>query len=180
MLAVGHVDIADDVNDATIGLFWETFVLAAVAGFHVEDWDVEALGTDNTEATVGVAKHKHCIGLGLHEELVGAIDDVATGSAKVITYCIHIHFWSLKLQVLEEDAIEVVVVVLTSMGQNDVEVLAALVNHCCKTDNLGTCADDDDKLQFAIVLEAHIAVIVFWLLFHISKFISFHSKIYRR
>ena len=163
MLAVGHVDIADDIDDAAIGLLWETFVLAAVTGFHVENWDVKALGTDHAEAAVGITKNEYCIGLGLHEELVGAVDDVAAGSAQVITYCIHIYFGSLELQVLEEDAIEVVVVVLTSVGQNDIEILAAFVDNCCKTDNLGTCADDYDELQFAIVLEANIAIIVFWL-----------------
>ena len=40
MFGVGHVHIADDVHDAAVGLFGQAFVLAAIASFHVEDWDV--------------------------------------------------------------------------------------------------------------------------------------------
>jgi len=40
VFGVGHVHIADDVHDAAVGLFGQAFVLAAVASFHVEDWDV--------------------------------------------------------------------------------------------------------------------------------------------
>ena len=45
MLAVCHVDVGDDVDDAAVGLLGQALVLAAVAGFHVEDGDVQALGT---------------------------------------------------------------------------------------------------------------------------------------
>ena len=130
VFAVRHVDIADDVDDAAVGFFGQTFVLAAVAGFHVEDGNVQTLGTDDTEAGVGVAKNQYAVGLGLGEEFVGAIDDIATGGSEVIAYSIHIYFGFGELEVAEEDAVQVVVVVLAGVGENDVEVLTAFVDDC--------------------------------------------------
>ena len=146
MLRVGHVNITDDVYDAAIGLFRETFVFAAVAGLHVEDRNVKSLRSDNAEAAVGVAKDQDTVGLGPGEELVGAVDDVAAGSAKVITDSIHIDLGLCELQVLEEDTVEVVVVILACVGENHVKVLAALVDDGGETDDLGARADNDDQL----------------------------------
>ncbi len=50
MLAVAEVDVADDVNDAAVGLLGQALVFAAVAGFHVEDGYVQALGGYGAEA----------------------------------------------------------------------------------------------------------------------------------
>ena len=146
MLRVGHVNITDDVYDTAIGLFRETFVFAAVAGLHVEDRNVKSLGSDNAEAAVGVAKDQYAVGLGLGEEFVRAVDDVAAGSAKVVTDSIHIDLGFGELQILEEDTVEVVVVVLACVGENHVEVLAALVDDGGETDNLGARADNDNQL----------------------------------
>ena len=49
MLGIAHVDVADDVNDATVSLLRQTLVLAAVAGFHVEDRNVQTLCADDTQ-----------------------------------------------------------------------------------------------------------------------------------
>ena len=146
VLRVGHVNITDDVYDTAIGLFRETFVFAAVAGLHVEDRNVKSLRSDNAEAAVGVAKDQDTVGLGLGEEFVGAVYDVAAGSAKVITDSIHIDLGLCELQVLEEDAVEVVIVVLACVGENHVEVLAALADDGGETDDLGARADNDNEL----------------------------------
>ena len=37
VLAVGHVDVGDDVHDAAVGLLGQALVLAAVARLHVEE-----------------------------------------------------------------------------------------------------------------------------------------------
>lgn len=143
---VGHIHVGDDIDDTAVGFFWETLVLATVACLHVENGDMESLCSDNTEAAVGVAKDQYAVGLGLGEELVGAVDDVAASSAKVVTDCIHIDLGLCELQILEEDTVEVVVVVLACVGENHVEVLAALVDDGGETDNLGACADNDNEL----------------------------------
>lgn len=52
------------------------------------------------------------------------------------------------------------------MGENDIEVLTALVDDCGKADDLRACANHDDELQFAILLPVYVAIIKFRLLFH--------------
>lgn len=146
VLRVGHIHVGDDINNTAVGLLGQALVLAAVAGLHVENGDMESLGSDNAEAAVGVAKDQYAVGLGLGEELVGAVDDVAAGSAKVVTDSIHIDLGLCELQVLEEYAVEIVIVVLACVGENHVEVLAALVDDGGETDDLGARADNDDQL----------------------------------
>ena len=146
VLRVGHVHVRDDIDDTAVGLLGQALVLAAVASLHVEDRNMETLGSDNAEAAVGVAKDQYAVGLSLGEELVGTVDDVAAGSAKVVTDSIHIDLGLGELQILEEDTIEVVIVVLACVGENHVEVLAALVDDSGETDDLGARADNDDQL----------------------------------
>lgn len=143
---VGHIHVGDDIDDTAVGLLGQALVLAAVASLHVENGDMESLCSDNTEAAVGVAKDQYAVGLGLGEELVGAVDDVAASSAKVVTDCIHIDLGFGELQILEEDTVEVVVIILACVGENHVEVLAALVDDGGETDDLGARADNDDQL----------------------------------
>lgn len=146
VLRVGHVNITDDVYDTAVGLLGQALVLAAVAGLHVENWDMESLCSDDAEAAIGVAKDQYAVRLGLGEEFVGTVDDIAAGSAKVVTDSIHIDLGLCELQVLEEDTVEVVIVVLARVGENHVEVLAAFVDDGGETDDLGARADNDNEL----------------------------------
>lgn len=79
VLRVCHIHIADDVHDATVGFFGQTFVLTAVTSLHVEDWNVQTLGTNHAQARVGVAQHKHRIRLGLYHHLVTLINNITHG-----------------------------------------------------------------------------------------------------
>ena len=146
VLRVGHVNITDDVYDTAVGLLGQALVLAAVAGLHVENWDMESLCSDDAEAAIGVAKDQYAVRLGLGEEFVGTVDDIAAGSAKVVTDSIHIDLGLCELQILEEDTIEVVIVVLACVGENHVKVLAALVDDGGETDDFGARADNDNEL----------------------------------
>lgn len=145
VLRVGHIHVGDDIDDTAVGLLGQALVLAAVAGLHVENGDMESLGSDDAEAAVGVAKDQYAIGLGLGEEFVGAVDDIAASSAKVVTDSIHIDLGLGELQVFEEYAVEVIVVILACVGENHVEVLAALVDDGGETDDLGARADNDNE-----------------------------------
>ena len=166
VLGICHVYIGDDVDDAAVGLLGQALVLAAVARFHVEDGDVQALGADDAQAGVGVAEHEHGIGPRLRKELIGAVYDVAAGGAEVIAHGVHIYLGLGELEVAEEDAVEVVVVVLPRMGEDDVEIAAALVDDCGKADDFGARAHDDAKLEFAVVLPLYIGIVEFGVLFH--------------
>ena len=164
MLAVAEVDVADDVDDAPVGLFGQALVLAAVAGLHVEDGDVEAFGGDGRETRVGVAEDEQCVGPYVGHQLVRAVDDVAYGSSEIVTDGIHIYLGIGELQVFEEDAVEVVVVVLACVGENDVEILAALIDSSRQTDNLRSSAYDYQQFEFAIVGKMDVFIIGFHLL----------------
>ena len=146
VLRVGHVHVGNDIDDTAVGFLGQALVLAAVAGLHVENGDMESLCSDDAEAAIGVAKDQYAVRLGLGEELVGAVDDIAASSAKIVTDSIHIDLGLGELQILEEDTVEVVIVILACVGENHVEVLAALVDDGGETDDLGARADNDDEL----------------------------------
>ena len=161
VLAVADVDIGDDVYDTAVGLLGQAFVPAAVAGFHVEDGDVEAFGSNDAEAAVGVAQDEDGIGLDLYHELVALVYDVAHGGAKVVTYGIEIYLWICKFKITEEYAVEVVVVVLTCVCKDTIKVLAAFVDYGCKTDDLRTSTDNNQKFEATIILELYVAIVCF-------------------
>lgn len=128
VLGVGQVDVGDHVDDAAVGLLGQALVLAAVAGLHVEDGDVEPLGRDGGQAAVGVAQDQQRVGLDLDHELVGGRDDVAHGLAEVGAHGVQVDVRVAQRQVAEEDAVERVVVVLPGVRQQAVEVAAALLD----------------------------------------------------
>ena len=128
MFGIGHVYVGDDVDDPSVGLLGEAFVFAAVAGLHVEDGDVEALGADDAQAAVRIAQDQHGIRLNLNHELVALGDDVAHGLSQVGAHSVHVYVGVCELEVFEEDAVEVVVVVLAGVCQEAVEVLPAFVD----------------------------------------------------
>ena len=45
----------------------------------------------------------------------------------------------------------VVVVILAGMNEKSIEILSALLNYCCQTDDLGTCAHDDHQLDLTVI-----------------------------
>ena len=132
---------------------------------------MQTLCTNHAQAAVGVAKDEHAIGLQCCKELVRAVDDVAACGAKVIAYGIHIDLWLCELQIAEEDAVEVIVVVLAGVGENHIEVLAALVDDCGKADDFWACTHHDDEFQLAILLPVYVAIIKFRLLFHKTRIV---------
>ena len=119
----------------------------------MEDWDVKTFRTDHGQAGVGVTENKNRVRLDFHHQLVGLCNDIAHGFAEVCTDCVEIHLRIGKFQVLEEHAVEVVVVVLTSMGEDDVEILTAFGDHGRLADDFRTGANDNQELQFAVVLK---------------------------
>ena len=144
VLGVGQVDVGDHVDDTAVGLLGQALVLAAVAGLHVEDGDVEPLGRDGGQAAVGVAQDEEGIRPRLHHQLIGGRDDVAHGLAEVRAHGVQVDVGVVQRQVAEEDAVERVVVVLPGMRQQAVEVAAALLDDLGQADDLGAGAHDDE------------------------------------
>ena len=161
VLGVAEVYVGDYVDDAAVGLFGQALVLAAVAGFHVEDGYVEAFGGDGAQAGIGVAEDEECVGPDGGHQLVGAVDYVADGGAEVVADGVHVYFGVGELEVAEEHAVEVVVVVLACVGQDYVEVLAALVDGRRQADDLRPRTDDYQQLELAVVFEFYVVVVSF-------------------
>ena len=161
MLGVGEIDVRDDVHDAAVRLLRQALVFAAVAGLHVENRNVKAFCADDTQAAVGVTKDEYGVRFGCGEKLVAAVDDVAAGRAEVISDRIHVDLRLGELQVAEEDAVEVVVVVLSRVGQNHIEIFAAFGDDGREPDDLRAGADDDAEFDFAVILPVNITVVEF-------------------
>ena len=146
VLRIAQVHVGNNVHDAAVGLLRKALVLAAVAGFHVEDGDVQPLGADDAEAGVGIPQHQDGVGLQLRHQVVAFGDDVPHGLAQGIPHRVQVDVRVIQLQVMEEHAVEVVVVVLAGVGQQGVEILPALGDDRGQADDLRPGAHDDEKL----------------------------------
>ena len=146
VLRVAQVHVGDNVHDAAVGLLRQALVLAAVAGFHVEDGDVQPLGPDDAEAGVGVTQHQDGVGLQFHHQVVAFGDDVPHGLAQGVSHRVQIDVRVGQFQVVEEHTVEVVVVVLAGVGQEGVKILPALGDDRGQADDLRPGAHDDEKL----------------------------------
>ena len=175
VLAVGQVHVRDDVHYPAVGLLGKALVLAPVAGLHVEDGDVQPLRADDAQAGVGVPEDQHGVGPGGRHELVAGVDDVAACGPQVVPDGVHIDVGVLQLQVAEEDAVEVVVVVLPRVGQQRVEVPAGFVDDDRQADDLRPGAHDDQQPDPAVVLEVYVGIIC--LEFHVLLLFLYWVKI---
>ena len=91
MLRVTQVNIGDNVHDPAVGLLGQALILTAVAGFHMEDGNMQPLGTNDGQAGIGVTQHQNRIGLNFYHQLIGFCNDVAHGLAQVLAHGIHVH-----------------------------------------------------------------------------------------
>ena len=146
VLRVAQVHVGDNVHDTAVGLLGQALVLAAVAGLHMEDGDVQPLSADDAEAGVSVPQHQDGIGLQLRHQVVAFGDDVPHGLAQGVPHCIQVDVRGGQLQVVEEHTVEVIVVVLAGVGQEGIEILPALGDDRGQADNLRPGTHDDEKL----------------------------------
>ena len=91
MLGVRHIYVGDNIHDAAVRLLREALVLAAVAGFHVENRNMQAFCADNTQAAIRVTQNQNSIRLNSDHQLVALRDDVAHSLAKVCADSVHVH-----------------------------------------------------------------------------------------
>ena len=105
MLGVAQVHVGNDVHNSAVSLLGQALVLAAVAGFHVENGDVQPLGPDDAQAGVGVPQHQHGVGFQLHHQVVAFGDDVPHGLAQGVPHGVQVDFRVRQFQVVEEHAV---------------------------------------------------------------------------
>ena len=120
---------------------------------------MQPLRTDDGQAAVCVAQHQHGVGLDGNHELVALRDDVAHRLAQIRADGVHIDLGVGQLQVVEEHAVQVVVVVLAGVGKDNVKIFAGLVDDGGQTDDLRAGADDDKQFQLAVVFKGNAAVV---------------------
>ena len=159
VLGIGHVHIGDDVHDASVRLLRQALVLAAVAGFHMEDRNVQTLCADDTQAAVGVTQDQHSVRLDSDHQLVALRDDIAHGLTQVCTHGVHINFRISQLQIMEEHAVQVVVIVLPGVGQNHVKIFPGFVDNSRQADQLRASAHDDQQFQLTVILKGNVTII---------------------
>ena len=163
MFTVTDIYIGNDIYNTAVGFLGQTFIKATVAGFHVEDGDVQALGANHTETTIGITQYEHRIGLNLYHELVALVNDITHGGTEVIANGIEVHFGVCKFQVLEEHTVEVIVIILAGMRQNHIEIFTTFIDNCCQSDDFGAGSHDNEQLEFSVILE-HSFYFLLWLL----------------
>lgn len=159
VLRVAQVHIGDNVHNAAVGLLRQALVLAAIAGLHVEDGDVQPLGADDAEAGVGVPQHQDGVRLQVNHQVVAFGDDVPHGLAQGVPHRVQVDIRVGQAQVLEEHTVEVIVVVLAGVGQEGIEILPALGDDRGQADDLRTGTDNDEKLQLPVIFKMDLRIV---------------------
>ena len=159
VLGIRHVHIRDNVHDAAVRFLRQALVLAAIARLHMKDRDVQPLRADDGKTAVRIAQHQHGIRLDGDRQLVALRNDIAHRFAEIRAHRVHVHLRIVQFQIAEEHAVEIVVVVLTSVRQNRIEILPAFCDNCRQSNDLRACTDDDQQLQFAIIFKGYITII---------------------
>ncbi len=152
MFGVCEVHVADDIDDAAVRLFRQTFVFAAVARLHMEGRDMEPLRADDGKAAVRIAKDEDGVGLEFDHRLIARRDNIAHRFAKVGADCVKIQFRIREPEVFKEDAVERIVVILPGVDQNRIEIFPRLLNDGGEPNDLRPRPDDDHQLNFSILL----------------------------
>ena len=149
MLRIAEIDVADDVHDAAVRLLRQALILAAVSCLHMENRNVQALGTDHGKAGIGVAQNQHCVRPDLHHQLVGFLNDIPNRGSEIIAYGIQIIVRRPETEIVKKHLIEGVVVVLTCVDQNLLKVPVAALYGGGQPDDLRPRADDRHQLQLS-------------------------------
>ena len=96
-----------------------------------------------------------------YHKFIRGIYNVTHRRAEVIAYGIKVYIGIGEFQVSEEDAVERIVVILSRVCKECVEVVATLVYHGRKTNNLGACAYYDKQFKTAIILKTYVVEVEF-------------------
>ena len=177
VLRVTDIHIRNDIDYTAVRLLRETFVEAAVTGLHMEDRDMQTLSSYHGKTGIRISEHKHSIRLCLDHKLVGGVDDIAHSSSQVFTDCVHIDLRISQFEIPEEYTVKIIVIVLTGMGQNTIEVFSTFVDNCCKANYFRPCANNYKEFKTTVVLKLDVAVISFQ--FHIILLVRNRYRVWK-
>ncbi|HZJ04104.1 MAG TPA: hypothetical protein VFD59_01380 [Nocardioidaceae bacterium] len=149
MLGVDEVEVRDVVDEPAVGLLGGVLVEAAVARLHVIDGDPYSFRDDARDRTVGVTEDQDGVGALLQENFLGLDEDLteqATQAGRAHVQEV-VGFPDAKL--VEEDAVELVAVVLPCMEQHVLDRLVEPSHDPGQPNDLRPGADDSHYLDHA-------------------------------
>ena len=122
--------------------FLDPLVEAAVAGLHVENRDLPALGRDHRKTAVGVAVKQERFGFFAFHDRVGARYHVADGLGGTRAYRIEKNIRFSQSEILEEHLVKFVIEILSGMHEYMLGEFVQFLDHHAQLDDLGSGADD--------------------------------------
>ncbi len=142
MLAMGHVDVAQMIDDAAVDLLRDTEIEATVAGLKMEDRDAAALRRDHRKAGIGVAVDQHRIGPDGLEQAVAPPDDFGDGVGGTRSRSGEPVVRAPNFELVEEYVAQSGLIVLAGMDEDVARVSVELGNDPAELDQFGPCAEN--------------------------------------
>ena len=152
VLRICQIHVRNDINDPPVGFFRQALILAPVPGLHVENRNMQPLCPNHGQAAVRVSQHQHRVRLQFNHQLIAFGDDIPHRLAQIIAHRVHIDFRIFQFQIMEEYAVQGIVIVLPCMGQDGIKILPAFLDYCCQPDDLRPGSHDNQQLQFPVFL----------------------------
>ena len=103
---------------------------------------MQTLRTDNRQAGVRISQDQHGIRLHLRHQFIRFGNDIPNRFSQIRTYGVQIIVRSTKSQIIKEYLVQCIIVILSSVNQNLIEVLVTSLYHRCQTDDFRTGTDD--------------------------------------
>ena len=102
---------------------------------------MQALRSDHRKAGVRIAKHQDRIRFHLDHQLIRLGYDIADRFPQVFPYGIQIIIRSTKAQIIKKHLVQCIIVILTGMHQDLIEISIATLYHGSQPDNFRTGTD---------------------------------------
>ncbi len=147
VLGQRQVDVGEVVHHLAVELLRDPGVEAAVPGLHVEDRDLAPAGRDDREAGVGVAVEQERVGPLLLHHLVAPGDHLGDHLGHALAAHPEHVAGAGDAELVEEDAVELVVVVLAGVDQHVIGVALQRRQDPGELDDLGPGAHHGHDLE---------------------------------
>lgn len=149
VLGIRQVDVGDVVDNRAVHHLGDVPIPAAVARFHVEDGDFEALGGNSRERGVRVAEDEQGVRAFFLQHVVGFCEDVPHRSTEILPRTVEVVVGCPQAELFEKDLVEFVVVVLPCMDEDVVEIPVGALDDFGQPDDLGARAEDRHELELS-------------------------------
>ena len=156
-LGIAHIHVRNHIHDAAISLLRQALILAAVAGLHVKQRNVQPLCADGGQAGVGIAQHQIALRLQLGQKLIAASQNIAAGHTQILANHRHKNVRAifpkgvLQFEILPKHGGKVSVPVLIVVDHAAVKIFPAALDNRSQSDNLRTGAAANHDLGTPVI-----------------------------